>query len=170
MAVRIAMLAALAVSAQAGYLRDLKEEAAPKNRVVKTFQFPATLLVSGRHPAWLVDLASTLAVPEARCCPRVREREREKEPRHPSRCACWLQVGKGGMNPFLSAANWSNIAGKEWKVCKDTTTARQGDKYGLGCSDAPGFGSGITWNPCGEKVLPLQRHDFAARDASARVC
>jgi len=63
-----------------------------------------------------------------------------------------LLVGKGGMNPFLSAANWSNIAGKEWKVCKDTTTARQADKAGLGCSDAPGFGSGITWYPCGEKV------------------
>jgi hypothetical protein len=63
MAVRIAMLAALAVSAQAGYLRDLKEETAPKSRVVKTFQFPATLLVNGRHPTWLVDLASTLTVP-----------------------------------------------------------------------------------------------------------
>ena len=62
MAVRIAMLAALAVSAQAGYLRDLKEEAAPKNRVVKTFQFPATLLVSERHPA---GSHPTLAVPEA---------------------------------------------------------------------------------------------------------
>jgi hypothetical protein len=81
MAVRIAMLAALAVSAQAGYLRDLKEEAAPKNRVVKTFQFPATLLVSGQHPAWLVDLASTFAMPEARCCPRARERAKESEPR-----------------------------------------------------------------------------------------
>ena len=80
------------------------------------------------------------------------------------------QVGKGGMNPFLSAANWSNIAGKEWKVCKDTTTARQADKAGLGCSDAPGFGSGITWNPCGEKVPPMLRCHFAARDASARVC
>jgi hypothetical protein len=57
-----AILAALAVSAQAGYLRDLKEEAAPKNRVVKTFQFPATLLVSERHPA---GSHPTLAVPEA---------------------------------------------------------------------------------------------------------
>ena len=79
------------------------------------------------------------------------------------------QVGKGGMNPWLSAANWSNIIGKEWGVCKDTKTARLADKH-LGCSDAPGFGSGITWNPCGEKVPLVLRRDSAARGSSARVC
>lgn len=79
-----------------------------------------------------------------------------------------LQVGKGGMNPFLSAANWSNIKGKEWGVCKDTKAKRATDKS-WGCSDSPGFGSGLTWNPCGEKVPPVLRRDFAARGESARV-
>jgi hypothetical protein len=103
MAIRVVLLAALAVSTHAGYLAGLRDEAAMKNRVVKTYQFPATAL-----------------------------------------------VGEGGMNPVLSSGNWSTIKGKEWGVCDKTMSTRDD---GQGCSDSPGFGSGLTWNPCGEKVL-----------------
>lgn len=26
---------------------------------------------------------------------------------------------------------------------------------GTGCIDAPGFGSGLTWNPCGEQLFTI---------------
>ena len=46
MALRIVWLvAALAVSVQAGWLSDLPNEPAKKNRIVKVFQFPKTMLV-----------------------------------------------------------------------------------------------------------------------------
>ncbi len=72
------MLAALAVSAQAGYLRDLKEEAAPKNRVVKTFQFPATLLVSSDTlpGSWILPHACYVGGSMLSESERARKRER----------------------------------------------------------------------------------------------
>ena len=50
MALRIVWLvAALAVSVQAGWLSDLPNEPAKKNRIVKVFQFPKTMLVGKGH-------------------------------------------------------------------------------------------------------------------------
>ena len=47
MALRIVWLvAALAATAQAGWLSDLPNEPADKNRIVEVFQFPKTMLVS----------------------------------------------------------------------------------------------------------------------------
>ena len=52
MALRIVWLvAALAATAQAGWLSDLPNEPADKNRIVEVFQFPKTMLVSGARPA-----------------------------------------------------------------------------------------------------------------------
>ena len=64
-----------------------------------------------------------------------------------------MQAGEGGMNEFLNAStDWSTIEGKEWGLCDKTMDSRDD---GQGCSDSPGFGSGLTWNPCGEKVARL---------------
>ena len=57
MALRIVWLvAALAATAQAGWLSDLPNEPADKNRIVEVFQFPKTMLVSrASAPRWRPD-------------------------------------------------------------------------------------------------------------------
>jgi hypothetical protein len=44
---RVVVLAGLAVCGQAGYLADLPNEGASKNRIVKVVQFPKISMVSG---------------------------------------------------------------------------------------------------------------------------
>ena len=52
MALRIVWLvAALAATAHTGWLSDLPNEPADKNRIVEVFQFPKTMLVSVSRPA-----------------------------------------------------------------------------------------------------------------------
>lgn len=59
------------------------------------------------------------------------------------------------MNDFLTVADWyaPNVS---WGLCNATT--RLDRRRSTGCIDSPGFGSGLTWNPCGEKVFHADHH------------
>ena len=62
-----------------------------------------------------------------------------------------MQVGAGGANEFLADGDWHTPV-EAWGMCHVTATTRDG---GTGCLDAPGFGSGLTWNVCDHTVTLL---------------
>lgn len=57
------------------------------------------------------------------------------------------------MNAFLKSSDW-NTPVAAWGKCDDTMKSRDD---GTGCADAPGYGSGLTWDPCTETVNAMQR-------------
>ena len=59
------------------------------------------------------------------------------------------------MNSFLSGADW-DAPNVSWGLCN--VTSRLMRRKSTGCIDSPGFGSGLTWNPCSEKVLHPDHH------------
>ena len=67
-----------------------------------------------------------------------------------------MQVGKGGVNPHLTKADWAT-EDSEWKECDQMGKFVSGGPRDAhtGCSNSPGFGSGMTWNPCNEKIYTI---------------
>ena len=53
------------------------------------------------------------------------------------------------MNDFLTMDDW-HFPVSAWGICSETMSSRD---FATGCIDAPGFGSGLTWDPCNKKVF-----------------
>jgi len=74
------------------------------------------------------------------------------------------------MNSFLSGADWDQ-PNATWGLCNVTT--RLDRRKSTGCNDSPGFGSGLTWNPCSEKVLhpdpPIFSFDYHQASVSCTL-
>ena len=90
---RVAVLAALAVCSQAGYLAGLPHEGSAKNKIVKVVQFPKISLVSDLGCARLL----TQRAPD-------------------TRSYTVPQTGTDGVNPFLSDSDWSTPTAA-WPSC-----------------------------------------------------
>ena len=67
-----------------------------------------------------------------------------------------MQVGEGGVNPHLTKADWKT-EDSEWKECDQMGKFVSGGPRDAhtGCSNSPGFGSGMTWDPCNEKIYTI---------------
>ena len=67
-----------------------------------------------------------------------------------------MQVGEGGVNPHLTKADWAT-EDSEWKECDQMGKFVSGGPRDAhtGCSNSPGFGSGMTWDPCNEKIYTI---------------
>ena len=60
------------------------------------------------------------------------------------------------MNPHLTKADWKT-EDSEWKECDQMGKFVSGGPRDAhtGCSNSPGFGSGMTWDPCNEKIYTI---------------
>jgi hypothetical protein len=81
------------------------------------------------------------------------------------------------MNSFLKGTDWDH-PDVTWGLCDVKT--RLDRRKSTGCINSPGFGSGLTWNPCGEKVFthivllctmlhPSLRFDFPQASVSCML-